>query len=87
MSALKVGPDVRNCVKMAKMNNLCTLEQIDTIVVDFCICGKSGIFVFQSQMWWYLEFTQICSIYDFYISRMHLLNSKFRNQQFDHNIW
>jgi hypothetical protein len=49
MSALKVGPDVRNCVKKAKMNNLCTLEQIHTIVVNFCICGKSGVFSYYNR--------------------------------------
>jgi hypothetical protein len=44
MSTLKVGPDVRNCVKPAKMNNPCTLEQIDAIVVDFFAFAEKVVF-------------------------------------------
>jgi hypothetical protein len=44
MSTLKVGPNVRNCVKPAKMNNQCTLEQIDAIVVVFSFAEKVAFF-------------------------------------------
>jgi hypothetical protein len=45
MSTLKVGPDVRNCFKPSKMNNPCTLEQIDAIVVDFAFAENVAFFL------------------------------------------